>query len=170
MGRLLILFSILVVTASGGCVTHQFQVVDSSTQQPLSGVEVSGYRYREFSPVSNDLSWAWVSMDATSKDGTLSSIEPRSFVPMQNQFKFVFTKPGYKTAEVLSQPGRAFVASPAQEAGWTEMPGDEQHPAITVPTRNFQELANPSRISVPLYRETPTTLPAESNSTRSNPL
>jgi hypothetical protein len=90
-------------------------------------------------------------------------------MPNGNEYRFVFTRAGYRPAEVLIYPDKTLVVSPADDAGWTPIKNDPRHLVGNLPTRNFETVSGGGEIDVLLHRDesepAPSTAPASENDT-----
>src|SRR5579862_3098596 len=101
-----------------GCTSTRFVVIDANSHEPIPDVQVAGYRSFSYQRVPDDYTWSQVDSSMTGPTGAANSSHPASIVKQDNEYRFVFSKAGYKTAEALIYTDRALVASPADDAGW----------------------------------------------------
>jgi hypothetical protein len=138
-----------------GCTSTHFLVVDANTRQPIADVQVAGYRSRSLQRVPDDYTWMEVDSSFTSPTGAATATHPVSIIKADNEYRFVFAKAGYKTAEALIYPDRALVASPADDAGWRMADKEDHNLRGFVPTKNFEQSGNSGPVIIPLYPADP---------------
>ena len=139
-----------------GCTSTRFVVVDANTHEPIADVHMAGFRSFSYQRVPDDNTWVEVDSGVTNATGNAATrSHPASIVRADNEFRFVFSKPGYKTAEALIFSDRTLVASPADDAGWRMADKDDRKLRGMVPTKNFEETGGKETIIVPLYPTDP---------------
>jgi hypothetical protein len=138
-----------------GCTSSRFLVVDANTRQPINDVRVAGYRSMSYQRVPDDYTWVEVDSSMTNGQGDASASHPLSIVKSDNEYRFVFTKPGYKSAEALIFQKFSLIASPADNAGWHMADTSNRDLRGLVPSKNFEQFNRGEMLIVPLYPEDP---------------
>jgi hypothetical protein len=146
-------WAILACVPLVGCSTSRFRVVDAATDAPLDCVLVEGYRFRPLQAIPSDFSWNELDLDPTDRNGSVSSTSAWSLMPGDNEYRFVFIKPGYRPAEALVYPDKTLLVSPADDAGWRPAEDDPRHMIGNVPARTFETVSGKGEMTIRLYRD-----------------
>jgi hypothetical protein len=142
---------------AGCAVTSKFEVIDATTHEPLEGVQVKRYEFREWAlldalgskpppPVPE------VPLGPTGADGTLTSSTPWRRLATENHHSFMFFKPGYEPAEAHVEGGKAQVASPSYGGRWLW----NGAPVAPPPTAYDRTVSARPTIRVPMFASEPT--------------